>query len=878
MSHLADFFKNLFQGQGQGQGQGQTGRRDTAGREGASTLYSLIRCRRESQQGRGYYGYKVVHEYEVSVWQSGGAFTTGMRSQLRYGYGSGELRQAGSPWTYQKTSDTLAVAVKDAATMLADPQRWGGENLNQWEGYYWNQLRSSGKVATLHTYARPGGIDDGRLAGGVAAGRVYIQPSLFDPANAPKPDDAVIDGRTLPVGPEAGEVSRQLWGRAEPAARAAILQFVHAAPLTYGSWSHWKWFYKRAEEAMDTGLLAVQMARLDRAPLVNHVVSSLLEQPPSSATMAYMKRRARRYLRALAARDPGAYVAVASAVLAAAGRDRAEIDLTCQWISLDILYGASRRYEQTAHSRGRYVRRRRPSLLTRDKLAPEAWAERQDLLRGLYADATLPWQTLEWACALLLRRGTALPALGAGSLMRFLESSSPLLIRTAATEVAARVAVGAPPDAGVTALAFYSGDGLQRRAMAARLTARRQDDGWERTFATRLAELVGRAGPGFPRRRLDAVVLLGNNYASAIPADVLLGAVPALLATGDAAYLPLVRAVVARLPLNRAPDLLVSCESVPTEGRATLVDLLVGALGDRRVEQPTADSLVFHGSAWIREAGWRLLAADTALSQGDAERIWAKVLEAATAEPVLGAAIGSPDALRLLLRAPRQFDTLKDRFRERPALLGYLTPSLLAVLVKTFPLDVLVALIPLMDDPSWERVRDRLMAELRQDAWLPDFWRAVWALGFVAVDERVKARLLDDPRVAATFAEVAGAEFLDTSNAAFGALLRSWVEERTDLFPRGSRALLTAALSKLPELRVWALEQTAAVGMVTPFALRLLCPRASPRQNDTSTRSRTAYPTSWRSPWLSATAPTRRRRLTAAFTSPRATPLCPPPC
>lgn len=123
MSHLADFFKNLFQGQGQGQG--QTGRRDTAGREGASTLYSLILCRRESQQGRGYYGYKVVHEYEVSVWQSGGAFTTGMRSQLRYGYGSGELRQAGSPWTYQKTSDTLAVAVKDAATMLADPQRWG---------------------------------------------------------------------------------------------------------------------------------------------------------------------------------------------------------------------------------------------------------------------------------------------------------------------------------------------------------------------------------------------------------------------------------------------------------------------------------------------------------------------------------------------------------------------------------------------------------------------------------------------------------------------------------------------------------------------------------------------------------------------------------
>lgn len=169
-------------------------------------------------------------------------------------------------------------------------------------------------------------------------------------------------GRALPDGVAAGDVIRQLWGRNEPAARAAVLRFAREAPLTYGHWSHWKWLYKQAEAAGDADLLATMMPRIDAATPAEPGAFSWLEQTPRAATLAYLKRRARRALCLLAARDAASYVDLAGQILLAAGQEPGQgqtaLDPMYNWVSFDILYGGSGRYIQAGHGRGRYVARR----------------------------------------------------------------------------------------------------------------------------------------------------------------------------------------------------------------------------------------------------------------------------------------------------------------------------------------------------------------------------------------------------------------------------------------------------------------------------------------------------------------------------------------
>ncbi len=819
MAHLSDFFKNIFQSQTQdaGVGTGQAASTnpnntptDTTGDTSVAVLHLLMRQRRDASLPYYYYG-NAIHEYEVAVWQKGATFTSQMRSQVRSG------RENATPWgewTSQKTFQALAAAWTDARAMLADPHRAGEVNRNGLGHWMWNQLDPTGgrnrnaqpiTATEVYRYERPAGIDDGRLAAEVAAG-----------------------GR-LPEGPGAGEVVRQLWGREEPAARAAVLQFAHAAPLTYGSWSHWKWLYKQAEEANDAALLAVMMARLDTAPLTNDASFSWLDQSPRAVTVAYMKRRARRYLRAMARRDPKGYAGLAAYLLALSGRNRDELDIKCQWVSLDTLYGGSHRYEQTAHGRGRYVlRRSHPSLVTVDELAPEAWTERPEHLTSLFQDIELPWQTLEWACALLLRRGLALPAADDRALARYLRAPSPLLVRTACALTIARVDAGAWPSATVVATAFYYATGSQRRRLTAHLATQAAlgtPGAWDREFALALCERLAESGTGrFAARQIDCAALLGTRYAAVVPGHILLNAVPALLATGRPEFLPLVRAVVDTLDPEALPRLLAAAASLDPAKRQILAGFLLAGLGGRRLGVDVGRQLVGSADPWVRATGWSLLAMaiDVAEGQADATALWDEVLRADAPEDALAGAVGSVEALRALLRAPAQVEALTEAFRARPALLAALSPDAFALLIKSFPLDVLVALIPLMDEPSWLRLRDRLLVELRQDARLTAFWRAVWAVSPAAVEGQLAARVLDDPLVARTFVEAADAEFLETSTAPFEPLLLAWIAARQEVFARGSRPLLAAALHKLPRVRVWALQRAVAVGLTTPFALRLL--------------------------------------------------------
>jgi hypothetical protein len=796
MAHLSDLLKGLLSRRPPGGGQPAGGIDDA--REGASTLYQLVRAERSAAARSARY---CKHEYELALWQSRRLYVVEMRSRMRYTNWDGTI---GRPWVYRATFDTLPAARNHAAEVLDDPRRYGDVDRDRSTGSAWDAMgRGRDQKRTSFSYERPASLDDGTLAESIAAGHT---PYLAGP-----PPGQMI-------APSFGEVVRQLWGRTEPSARATLLSFARDAPLRYGHWSHWKWLYKRAEEASDRDLLAVLIARIDAATPAEPGAWSWLEQAPRAATLAYMKRRARRALQLLAERDPAAYVEVAGAILLEAGRGRSELDPTYNWVTFDILYGGSGRYVQTGHSRGRYVARRtRPSPGTHDERAPEAWSLRPELLAQLYADATLPWQTQEWAYQMLVLRGMALPALSEDTLMRFLQGSSPLLIRVAVASAMATLEAGAQPAPRVLALALCRANGAQRKRAIARLLWADVPAQWERDFARALGEVLQAytTGARFPARLLDVALLLGTRYAALAPVDVLLVAIPALLATAIPELVELARQTINHLSADGILAVLQEGVALDDAQRGVLADLLVAARGARGLQYWQFYQLVFADHAWVRAVGWRLAAVATGRTREQIAWLWTIVLS--KQGPALASAIASADALRLL--APDKLEGLAARMGKEPELVAALSAESFAFLAQRFPLETVLSFVAGLPDDVWTRVRERFLAALRTDGRLGAFWRAV-----AAVDAPIAlvTRIVGDPVVAPSFDEVAEPGYLERSNGLMGPLLHAWVAAHPNLFTRGSRPLLLAAMNKDPEIRAWALRRVEEVGLTTPFALRLL--------------------------------------------------------
>jgi len=792
MAHLSDILKNLVR-------RSRSDRVTPAGGDDApagdvSTLYLLARA--ERQPASGYYG-SVTHEYEVAVWRSGRLFVAEMRSRLRSARSDYTIAR---PWIYRASFDALPAARGHAAAVLADPHTYGNIERDAGTHRYWNNVdRGSARIKNVSFYERPAGIDDGSLAQRVAR------------------------GRALPDGVAAGDVIRQLWGRNEPAARAAVLRFAREAPLTYGHWSHWKWLYKQAEAAGDADLLATMMPRIDAATPAEPGAFSWLEQTPRAATLAYLKRCARRALCLLAARDAASYVDLAGQILLAAGQEPGQgqtaLDPMYNWVSFDILYGGSGRYIQAGHGRGRYVARRaRPSPRTPDEQVPDAWTPRPDLLERLYAGANLPWQTQEWAYALLARRGHALPTIPEATLPRFLESPSPLLIRTAVEEVIVALRAGTQPTPRVVALAYYRANAARRAWLANQARPADRPTEWDRTFAAALCQCIAgdTMASTLTARRRDAAVLVATRYAGIAPLDTLLDTVPALVATGCPELVALAKGAVAHVPLDSALALLNAGVALDAAPRDVLADMLVAALAGRRLAYYHLHQLIFDQHPWIRQVGWRV-----ATGQPNAARetawLWDQLLSRHTNPAVLASAVASAGALRLL--APEKLEALVARMRAEPELIRALSAASFAFLARRFPLEATLDFVTLLPDDVWARVRADFLDALRADGRLAAFWRVVASLD---APTALVTRVVDDPMAAASFAEVAAPDFLDKANPLIGPLLYRWMSAHPEPFAPGSRALLTAALHKDPAIRAWALDRAVDAGLTLSFALRLL--------------------------------------------------------
>jgi hypothetical protein len=159
-----------------------------------------------------------------------------------------------------------------------------------------------------------------------------------------------------------------LWQDDSPFARRCLLQVIAGVPLTYGPWRALKRIFKEAEAKGDTEIYGALAARFDAAHAAGqHAVSS--------ATLAYLVRRAWRFLRLTGVRLPVAYADTAADVLAHYPDDTW---WHRTWVANHVFYHETRQY-----NRGRFTFRRVPDNLLTHRAFADLWRRSPRPLFGL---------------------------------------------------------------------------------------------------------------------------------------------------------------------------------------------------------------------------------------------------------------------------------------------------------------------------------------------------------------------------------------------------------------------------------------------------------------------------------------------------------------
>jgi hypothetical protein len=580
-----------------------------------------------------------------------------------------------------------------------------------------------------------------------------------------------------------------------------------------------------------------------------------LGAPPGTATLAYMKRRARRCLRDLAGRDPGCFVEAAFHALAASGQGRSALDPGSQWVSVDLLFGGSGRFVQARHGRGPLTALRpMPPRRGREERAPAAWDARPEVAARLAATADLPWETHAVVLKILRGGGHALPSLPAETLARFLSSPSPLLLVTAGREGARQLLAGSTLAPEVAARIFFAAGGGARRELSLFWRERAKDTAWDEQFAVELARLVtgerglvsdteessGRTLPFHPvaplprrpisnvtptARQIAATRLLAGPFDAAFAARGGFGTRPelvsALLASGRDELLQLAASAVATAETRAALPWLEACATLPESRREQALAALVVGFREKVFDLEAARPLVVHEAAAVRDAGWRLLAGVPVAAEVIGA-LWGEILAAGPDAPASRTAFDSPDALALLGRARLPESAAIGPTAERLLQAREFSTDAIVHLARALPAPALAEAVAGMEDVTWTRLRDALLEALADDAWRIRFWQAVWVA--VPADESgtLARRVLADPGIADTFLAVDLEGFLADAPPATGELLLRWAIAHERRFERDSSLLLAAATASLRQMREWGLARVRALGMDLPFALRLM--------------------------------------------------------
>jgi hypothetical protein len=154
------------------------------------------------------------------------------------------------------------------------------------------------------------------------------------------------------------EILLALWQSDSLFARSCLLKAIAGVRLTYGPWRALKRIFKEAEARGDTEVYGALAARFDSA-------HARKDHQVSGATLAYLVRRAWRFLRRAAVTLPVAYADVAADVLAHYAEDTY---WPRTWVVNHIFY-----HETKEYNRGRFTFRTPPANLLKDRAFADLW-------------------------------------------------------------------------------------------------------------------------------------------------------------------------------------------------------------------------------------------------------------------------------------------------------------------------------------------------------------------------------------------------------------------------------------------------------------------------------------------------------------------------
>jgi predicted DNA-binding WGR domain protein len=316
------------------------------------------------------------------------------------------------------------------------------------------------------------------------------------------------------------------------------IDYIKSAPFAPDHWKKFKAAYKTSEAALDKDLLPHFIVRLDAAKQ-----EDLQKEFPTRATLRYMKRRTRRFLKNL---DDAAYLDIVPKLLLAFEKQPA-LDGKHHWATLDILYGNSRRFKQAAHGQGdvRLDTTKFHLKHIEDRRA-ELWDKNPRLLEPLLTKA-LPWQIHEFAARVVTRNKFAIPKLERAIIESCFASESVLLRQIAKKQTFAAFKNDEPLSAKEAAGLYFTSSESERETLrklnltsdtlissfAKKLGLSKGDSDWKKDFAeTLFAHSLAAFKGGLPSRRgAGAMAYLAKNFKETIGAKDLLPLAAAIFKT-----------------------------------------------------------------------------------------------------------------------------------------------------------------------------------------------------------------------------------------------------------------------------------------------------------------------------------------------------------
>lgn len=209
-----------------------------------------------------------------------------------------------------------------------------------------------------------------------------------------------------------------------------MIQFVKQKPFAKDFWNILKMIYKKSEEyLLDTsqteqrvGVANLMGNFLVRLDLLNHS-KDVKSEYPTAATVAYMKRRARRFIKQLGTIDKESYLKIAKQIILNSNNTTNKLVPNSQLVVADILFGNSMRL-QYVDSRSCYRWIKSFHLHQEEERFAAYWDEEMTFVQSLIQKDNLADEVYEFAIKLCNRNEWAIPLVNEVMLVRFFNSNS----------------------------------------------------------------------------------------------------------------------------------------------------------------------------------------------------------------------------------------------------------------------------------------------------------------------------------------------------------------------------------------------------------------------------------------------------------------------